>query len=448
MKSRFETYLREDLNVSANDVLVVGVSGGLDSMVLVTLLNEVGQAFIIAHCNFGLRGEASDGDELFVQNWATKNGLEFNSKRFDTNTYKEEKGIGTQEAARDLRHEWFAELKEAVKAKYIALAHHSNDRIETTIFNWTRGAGLRGLSSLRPFDGGIIRPLIQFSRVEIENYANLIELEWREDKSNASTDYSRNYLRHEIMPKIEERFSGARNNMSLSIEYLADAWGFVEGELRRWSEDKAVIGPNETTIDTSEFSDRDYFLLKLYLNELGLSREQLQNLIKALNKSGKLFSTRDFNIFCDRQILAIKSIGIQDKLVRESIELPISGVVGFGSKFIELTPVASLDMSDVYGSGGTVCYLDVTKIKSRLIARSWVEGDKVKLLGMQGKTLLSDLFINAKIPQIKKSDVVVIVDGEDVVWVEGFRIAEDYKLSDDCSNALKIVISDDGNTIM
>ncbi len=448
MKNKFETYLRNKLNVKADELLVVGVSGGMDSMLLVTLLKEVGQSFIIAHCNFKLRGEASDGDEKFVEAWAQNNGVEFRSISFDTDQYKKKMGVGTQEAARELRHNWFVKLKDDIGAKYIALAHHADDRIETILFNWTRGAGLKGLSAVRPTEGVIIRPLIDFTREEIEECAKLIKLQWREDKSNESTDYSRNYIRHEVLSKIAERFSGSKKNMALSIDFLDEARYFIEAELVRWKEEKLKQEQDVILIDTKAFNERDNYLLQIYLYDLGVSREEVKKLMNALNESGKLFSTRNFNIFCDRQTLTIKSIGIQDSNSWATKELLYDGVVRFGSKEIRVSIIESPNKSTVMSSGTRECFVDMSKINGELSVRTWRDGDKVKLLGMKGRTLLSDLFIDAKIPLHLKSDIALVVDDQNIVWVEGFRVAEDYKLDDKSQKVIKIQISDDGNTIM
>lgn len=448
MKNKFETYLRNKLNIKADELLIVGVSGGMDSMLLVTLLKEVGQSFIIAHCNFKLRGEASDGDEKFVEAWAQKNGVEFRSISFDIAQYKKDSGVGTQEAARELRHTWFVNLKDDIGAKYIALAHHADDRIETTIFNWTRGAGLKGLSAVRPTEGAIIRPLIGFTRDEIEDYAEIVDLKWRDDESNESIDYSRNYIRHEVLSKIAERFPGSKKNMALTIDFLEEARCFIEAELETWKQEKLKQGQDGILINTKAFTERDNYLLQLYLNDLGVSRDEVKKLMKALSESGKLFSTSDFNIFCDRQTLSIKRIGIQETNSWETKELLYNGVVEFACKGIGVSFIESPDKSTVLSSGAKECYVDMSKIKGVLSVRTWCDGDKVKLLGMKGRKLLSDLFIDAKIPLHLKSNIAIIVDNQNIVWVEGFRVAEDYKLDDNSQNVIKITISDDGNTIM
>ena len=200
---------------------ILALSGGIDSMVLADMLLKAKVDFVLAHCNFHLRGEESDGDERFVRDYAERNGLKLFVKQFDTTGYAQEHGISIEMAARELRYGWFEELRQQLNFDYIAVAHHADDQIETFFINLLRGAGLKGLKGMLPENGNVIRPLLNVSREEIRQYAIENHIEWREDHTNGETQFLRNKIRHELLPVIDCISKEGRNSILKSINHLS-----------------------------------------------------------------------------------------------------------------------------------------------------------------------------------------------------------------------------------
>ena len=204
-----------------NKKLILALSGGIDSMVLADLLLKAKADFVVAHCNFQLRGEESDGDERFVRDYAGRNGLKVFVKQFDTTGYAKAHGLSIEMAARELRYAWFEELRQQLNYDYIAVAHHADDQLETFFINLVRGAGIRGLKGMQPVNGNLIRPLLDVSREEIHQYALENGIQWREDHTNAETQFLRNKIRHELLPVIDDISKEGRASILKSIHHLA-----------------------------------------------------------------------------------------------------------------------------------------------------------------------------------------------------------------------------------
>ena len=215
------------LNIKSERI-ILALSGGIDSMVLADMLLKAKADFVIAHCNFHLRGEESDGDEQFVREYAEKNGLTCYVKQFDTLRYAEDHKLSIEMAARELRYAWFEELRQQLNYDYIAVAHHADDQLETFFINLLRGAGIRGLKGMQKVNGHVIRPLLDSSREDIRQYAVEHDLKWREDHTNAETQFLRNKIRHELLPVIDRISKEGRASILKSINHLAS-----ENELYR-----------------------------------------------------------------------------------------------------------------------------------------------------------------------------------------------------------------------
>ncbi|MBR6878626.1 MAG: tRNA lysidine(34) synthetase TilS [Bacteroidales bacterium] len=201
--------------------LILALSGGIDSMVLADKLLKAKADFVVAHCNFHLRGEESDGDEQFVREYASQHGLMIYVKHFDTEDYAKVQGVSIEMAARELRYSWFEELRQQLNYDYIAVAHHADDQLETFFINLLRGAGIKGLKGMRPVNGHIIRPLLDLSRADIHQYAIENGLTWREDHTNAETQFLRNKIRHELLPIIDSISKEGRTSILKSIGHLS-----------------------------------------------------------------------------------------------------------------------------------------------------------------------------------------------------------------------------------
>ena len=228
MIDQFQVYINRYNLIDEGDKLILALSGGVDSMVLADLLLKLKVEFVVAHCNFHLRGKESDGDEKFVRDYAERNGIQCFVKHYETEKYAAEQGISIEMAARDLRYAWFEQLRQQLGYDKIAVAHHADDQAETFFINLLRGAGLRGLKGMLPQNGVIIRPLLWASREQIRQYAVENQILWREDHTNAESVYLRNKIRNQLLPVFDELKPEARQGLYKSLEYLAS-----ENELYR-----------------------------------------------------------------------------------------------------------------------------------------------------------------------------------------------------------------------
>ena len=221
MLDEFKRYIAVHNLAKAGDKILVAVSGGVDSMVMTHLFLELGYNIGLAHCNFSLRGRESDSDEKLVIKYATDHNIPFFSTRFDTKTYARKKGLSVQMAARELRYSWFEDIRMNNGFDSVAVAHNLNDNIETLIINLVRGTGLTGLTGMRPRNNNIIRPMLFATREEIMLYCKDHEIIYREDKSNAETKYTRNKIRHRVIPVLKEINPSIEMTLSETAERFA-----------------------------------------------------------------------------------------------------------------------------------------------------------------------------------------------------------------------------------
>ncbi len=428
----------KSLGISPNAKILCAVSGGIDSVVLLHCLYEYGADCIVAHCNFQLRGEDSDKDEEFVKDIAWKLEYKFISEKFDTETYAEKLGISIQMAARDLRFEWFYQIAEKYNCDYIALAHNSDDQVETMIFNLIRGTGIRGLTGMRTLKGKLLRPLLNVSRTEIEKYATEDYIKYREDKTNAKTEYSRNKIRHLIFPLMEEINPNFRNNAFNTSKYLADTSEILESYIQKIKEQCVKY------IDDKVFIDIDFLSRQVAYRTLLFEILLLESLPNTFanevldlidSQPGKICSFRNIEVLKDRHFIIIRtSKSTQDTgeyLIHENdtfINNPMS---------LEISSFKIHKRFEI-STNQNIALLDHDKLKFPLKLRKWREGDKFKPLGMKNFKKLSDFFTDIKINLFEKSEIWIIESGDNIVWIVGHRIDDRYKITNKTENICQI----------
>ena len=419
------------MNVSTNidnKKLILALSGGIDSMVLADLLLKAKADFVVAHCNFHLRGEESDGDEQFVREYARRTGLTLYVKQFDTTGYAKEHGLSIEMAARELRYAWFEELRQQLGCDCIAVAHHADDQLETFFINLLRGAGIRGLKGMQTVNGHIIRPLLDVSREEIHQYALENGIQWREDHTNAETQFLRNKIRHELLPVIDGISKEGRASILKSIHHLAS-----ENDLYRELLKEKLFQVVEQDGDTQyiayqrfPFSVFRFPFLFEWLRDFGFNEDQVHSIYEAMNgQPGKSFFSSTHRLTIERDGLELSPICQQNDA---TLELSYQQI--------------AKDESFVLDNNPNLAQLDYDKLIFPLQLRKWQAGDRFHPLGMKGSKLLSDFFVDQKMTTRQKEVCWVLTTADNqIVWVVGRRIDDHFKVTDDTKTILRIQLS-------
>ena len=413
-----------------NNTLILALSGGIDSMVLADQMLKAKVNFVLAHCNFHLRGEESDGDEQFVREFAEHNGLTLYVKQFDTIGYAKEHGVSIEMAARELRYAWFEELRQQLNYDYIAVAHHADDQLETFFINLLRGAGIRGLKGMQPVNGNIIRPLLDVSREEIHQYAIENGIKWREDHTNAETQFLRNKIRHELLPVIDSISKEGRNSILKTISHLAS-----ENELYR-----ELIKEKLSQIVTQEGGflpiehpygmrlPQEHLKIQLlfeWLRDYGFNSDQIHFIYEALNSQpGTAFFSPTHRVTIERDGVELTPLCQQKETTANLTYEQLAN-----------------DENFVIDKSPNVAQLDYDKLSFPLRLRKWQAGDRFHPIGMKGSRLLSDFLKDLKLTTSQKENVsVLLTAGGEIAWVVGYRLDERFKVTDKTQSILKVGI--------
>ncbi len=423
---------------TAKDRLLVAVSGGIDSMVLLDLLVNGGFNVTVAHCNFKLRGTDSNGDEEFVRDTSKKLGLTCFTESFESKNYATDHAISTQMAARELRYKWFESLMVEHSFDCLITAHHLNDSLETSLFNFSKGTGVAGLRGILIKKGKLVRPLLEFPKLEVVRYAEENNIVWREDVSNASTHYKRNLIRKKIVPVLKEINPSLESSFRLTSRRLISLESLLEKqiiEFRRHFKQKN----DHIFIDKKIFHHQEWVVLEGVLKEFGFNHDHLQNALDILNGgaiSGKQFESESYFLNIDRESVII-SPKIEDE--DQAVDLNIEGKRIFNE--ITVTCLSTNDLT--YSTNPLMAKLDYDLLKFPLRLRYWKEGDRFQPLGMKGKKKVSDFMIDAKIPLNLKKSVMVVLSENKIVWVVGHRIDERFKITPNTKKAYSLEIAYD-----
>ncbi|MGC4021539.1 MAG: tRNA lysidine(34) synthetase TilS [Cyclobacteriaceae bacterium] len=425
MKEEFLRFISKKNLCSLKDKILLAVSCGVDSMVMLELFHESGFKISVAHCNFQLRGNESDGDERLVKSICEKHSIPFFSKRFETNQFAEKNSLSIQMAARELRYQWFNELIEKDGFDFVATAHHLNDSIETAILNFARGSGLEGLDGITDKNGKVIRPLLFATREQIKSYALKNKIDWREDSSNASDDYQRNFVRHKIIPLLKEINPSLENSFEDSVEKISGAIHLIDLGTLQWKEKFQSNKKDQVHLLKKGVSSTG--LLWNLIRQFGFNIDQCKQIVESLNgQSGKKFFSKEFELIIDREHLIISEI--ENELGEVLIEKG-QGEATLGKRVLKITSVKEIKIE----SESDVAVLDADKLTFPLRWRKWKAGDYFHPLGMNHKKKLSDFFIDQKISISDKEKITVIESGNEIVWVIGYRIDERFKISEKTS---------------
>ncbi len=437
----FEQYNKRHNLFTAQDKILLTVSGGVDSMVMLSLFVEGGYNVGVAHCNFSLRGAESDEDEATVAREAAKYGIPLYCKRFDTEAELERSGESMEMVARRLRYEWFETLCEQEGYTTIAVAHHTDDSIETFFINLLRGTGLRGLTGITRQRGNIVRPLLFAERKEILEYAVAKKIPFREDSSNRSKKYLRNKIRLGLIPMIREINNRFTSIMRGNIYRLTDSQRFIEVTMKRIKAD-AIEKSSECYRIHIDRIDKEYpleFVIYECLNsEFGFKGDTVDDLYKSLKAglTGKRFYSQRHVACIDRGDIVVAPIEEDDNCQTLVNRNQLRSYCGNSVLYYEHTDIDNI--SD-YNAPAEIAYLDEDKLEFPLTLRRWQEGDTFIPFGMCGRKKVSDYLIDRKVSLVEKSRQFVLISGGEIVWLVGRRIDDRFAITSRTENVLKIV---------
>lgn len=438
--AKFSAFLKQQLKLPPDARLLLAVSGGVDSMVMVDLVAKGGWDFGIAHCNFKLRGMASDEDAELVRKTAPLYEVPFYSESFQPKTMAAEKGISVQMAARQQRYEWLEKIRGTKGFDWIATAHHLDDQAETMLLNLTKGTGIRGLHGISPKSGTTIRPLLFAEKAELQAYAQQENLNWREDLSNESDEYQRNYVRHHVIPALKainpsffqtmnanaQRFSAVEAEWNDALKTLWTKTAKAHGQ--GWHLDKkplmALVDPVPYLYDL--------------LTPFGFHENQIQDLVKALSREpGKLFYSPSHVLEVSRETLLLYPLE-EEKRERYQVIEPDQTTVKFEDQVFQFMTQAEIDWNECQQP--RVACIDRDLVQYPLTLRHWQEGDYFYPLGMNHSKKLSDFFVDEKFSRLQKAKALVLESQGEIVWIIGDRMDNRFRITENTTRVLKITV--------
>lgn len=437
MINEFKKFIAENNLIKPGDRILLAVSGGIDSMVMTHLFLQSGNKMGIAHCNFSLRARESDKDEEMVRKYASEHNIPFYSIRFETKAFAKKNGLSVQMAARELRYEWFEEIRKKNSYDAIAVAHNLNDNIETLIINLTRGTGLAGLTGMRPAGNRIIRPLLFATRQDITRYCKQHLIVFREDKSNEDTKYTRNKIRHLVIPVLKE----INPSIETTLKETAERFTGINEIVSEY-----ISGLREiVSKQKEEFITFNINMLKLHLHNktvlfelfkpFGINNLQLNDLIKVINgKTGGQLFTGTHRIIKNRKELIVSHEDVGNETL-----YCIRNITGF-RKVPEIASAGYVDITGKYEipSDPFIACIDSEKVSFPLIIRKWKAGDYFYPLGMKQKKKLSNYFIDNKYSILDKENKLILESDGKIVWIIGDRIDNRFRITKSTKKALII----------
>lgn len=436
MLKAFKSHIKNNLEALSKSRLIIGVSGGIDSVVLAHLCFRLNLNFAIAHCNFNLRGEESDKDEQFVIDLAEDLDVEVFIQNFDTEAYAKEYKCSIQMAARELRYDWFKEIACQLNFDYILTAHHADDNLETFLINFTRGTGLNGLTGIPMLNENVVRPLLPFSRIDVEVFAMENQIEWREDSSNKKRKYLRNKLRHEVVPVLKEINPQLLDSFQNTLKNLNDTADIVEESLNAVAK-RAIVDIDEKTITykISEFkkvNNAQAYLYEMFKDYGFTEWDDVEHLLEA--QSGKYIESGTHRLIKHRDYLILSGLKAEDPepILISKLDSSIKTPLG----------VLNIEMVEKeIKTSESVIYVDGEKIGFPLKMRIWEDGDVFYPAGMTGKKKLSKYLKDEKSSLIEKENTWVLTSGNDIIWVVGKRADGRFEVSNTTKTTLKIELN-------
>jgi tRNA(Ile)-lysidine synthase len=436
-------YVQEHNLFQKDQTILLAVSGGIDSMVLCDLFQKSEYKFAIAHCNFHLRGEESNRDEQFVRQYAQANNITIHVKDFDTYKYMQVKGKSLQMSARELRYDWFETLLEQNNYSFIATAHHSDDSIETFLINLLRGTGIAGLHGMLQKVNNVIHPLLFTNRKAITQYQIANKIEYVEDSTNQSTKYTRNKIRHELIPLMKEIAPNFQRTIIRNIERFRETEEVFRSVVNKVEQDLIEVDNNNNIVKLSISKLQTLFPQNIFLYELlspyGFNESTINSIAEALSETpGKQFYSETHRLIKDREYLIIapntqadtKQYYIHEDQTNLNTPIRLHIELLKDLSFVRIPKVKEIAM------------LDADKLQFPLILRKWKQGDSFFPYGFRGEKKISEFYKNLKYSIIDKENQWLLCSSDDIIWVVGQRIDERYKITNQTKTIYKLELDE------
>ena len=442
---RVEQYVKKQQLLSPEGLHLVALSGGADSVALLLILHELDYHIEAVHCNFHLRGEESERDEIFVKNLCSEKEIPVHLIHFNTKEYAANHQVSIEMAARELRYRYFEQLRQDIGAETVCVAHHRNDAVETLLMNLMRGAGIHGLTGIRPRNGVIVRPLLCVSRDEIEDFLRAKGQSYVTDSTNLETDVLRNKIRLQLLPLMEQLQPGTADNLARSAWYLSEVEKVYNTEITReedafLSKEDCLSGNHHSSFIISHSSlttsPSPLCLLHELLTPLGFNHTQVEQILTNIGSApGRMFTSPTHILVIDR-----------DCLVAEALREPMKPLVIPEPGRYRLDETVCIDVSQTddlsVSKSPDVATLDATRIQFPLTVRPVQQGDRFQPYGMQGQKLVSDFLTDQKLNLLEKRRQLVIADATGaILWLVGLRTDRRYRVTNDTTTVLRITRS-------
>lgn len=420
--------------------MLVALSGGADSVVLLHILVKQGIKCVAAHCNFHLRGEESNRDEAFVRDYCKRLNVECRVKDFDTERYAAEKRVSIEMAARELRYSWFEKLLDEYDLPCVAVAHHADDNTETFLLNLIRGTGIKGLCGMKSVNGRVVRPLLGYSRDSIEAYCKINHLKYVIDSTNQSDDYTRNRIRHHIVPAMKELNPSVLSTMNGNMTRLESILRIFQKQYDQFVSQAVEIRENGFEIkmkSLTSLDEKELFLFELLYTK-GFTADSVEKIVRCIDEKrfGREFATSGYELLIDRSALIVRQrvgscdnmeyeITADSNLIDEPIKMRISQ--------------REVDDDFILSRHKSLVHLDFDKLKFPLSLRRWRKGDIFVPIGLKGVKKLSDFFVDIKLSRYAKEQVWLLTSADDeILWVVGHRISEKVKYTKHTKRIIEI----------
>ena len=448
MLQRTAAYMKGQHIKIDGEKMIIGLSGGMDSVCLFHILKDLGASLEAVHVNHQIRGEEADRDELFAKELCAQYNIPFHGYRFDVPKISKEYHLSEEEAGRMVRKEVFEKVKEETGAKYIALAHHGNDRAETFLFHLCRGTGVKGLGTMKPVQGSILRPLLWAERKDIESFVQKQDYKFVEDSTNSEETYTRNKIRHQILPMLEEINPKSVAHICSAAGKLGAVSDYMDREAEKLCRLSTVRYQNEVQVLKFAFYQGDEVLRIPVLQKCveylsgslaNITEEHLEKLLVLFEMQAGKEIHLPYGIVAVRTYEGIRMFFRKEKEFTEPVEITGDGTYEFGGNTYRVS-IEDWDERKIFPIKNYTKCFDYDKIKDKVFLRTRESGDYLEINKNHGKKSLQDYLVNEKVPKEERDQVMLLACGNHILWVVGKRISEYYKVTKETKKVLKVQV--------